>query len=62
MAFAISGDGYLWPWTTSNLIERAEKIAEFAPVMKCCRETFPIADDSEEEHSEGWRWGVRETG
>jgi hypothetical protein len=39
----LSGSGYLWPWTLSELIARAESVAGIRRAMDVCRETFPVA-------------------
>lgn len=43
MSVNISGWGYLFPWTTAELVERAERLPRIRRVMELCRETWPVS-------------------
>jgi len=55
MEVSFSGNGYLRPWTVSDLISRAASSAPLKSINEICRRHFPGQQN-------GWRWGVSETG
>ncbi len=42
IAVGLGGNGYLFPWTLPELVERAETIAGIQSLMKLCRETWSV--------------------
>ena len=42
MNFSLHGYGYLWPWTLSHAIQRAEMSDAIARLTRTCREFWPV--------------------
>jgi hypothetical protein len=42
MALSLSGNGYLYPWTMRDVLQRIERIPAMQRVMSLCRETWPV--------------------
>ena len=42
MAIGIGGNGYLYPWTLRELVQRAEQLPEIVKLMRLCRESWPV--------------------
>ena len=43
IAVEASGNGYLYPWTFRDLIDRAEALKPIQALMGLCRKTWPVA-------------------
>lgn len=46
ISVAISGNGYLYPWSFRELVERAERHPSIRRLMQLCRETWPVLPEA----------------
>ncbi|HEY1066462.1 MAG TPA: hypothetical protein VGE52_10150, partial [Pirellulales bacterium] len=49
IAAAISGDGYLFPWTLRDAVSKLESRPELKALMELCRTTWPLNNDAPDE-------------
>lgn len=42
LAVGLGGNGYLFPWTLRDLVERAERIPEVQQMVELCQATWPV--------------------
>ena len=45
MGIGISGPGYLYPWSTSQLVDRAESLPVLQSLATLCRATWPVSPE-----------------
>lgn len=46
IALGLSGNGYLFPWTLRELVNRAEGVQEIEQLMRLCRDVWPVEPEA----------------
>jgi hypothetical protein len=57
----LSGNGYLYPWTFSDVLSRIEESESLQIIMDTCRRFWPVPPTSVEKPID-WVWGLQESG